>query len=203
LDELAGVRGDAPAEPIVRDLLARSAERLQLLCGSLLHRSYPRLTHGPLNLNTDELLGGLVGRLIKAMREVRPGTVRQFFALANQHIRWELNDLARQLDYAQHPEQLQEGHAAPARSLDDPESRVEASATAKQILDAIEELPQDERETFNRVRIQGLSQSEAANVLGVCGKTVQRRLNRGLMLLSRRVDNIVPTRPEGRSPTST
>ena len=37
-------------------------------------------------------------RLIKAMRQARPKHVRQFFALANQHMRWELNDLARRLD---------------------------------------------------------------------------------------------------------
>ncbi|HEX8339633.1 MAG TPA: hypothetical protein VF624_01865, partial [Tepidisphaeraceae bacterium] len=135
LDELAGVRGDTPAEPIVRDLLARSARRLQLLCGSMLHRSYPRLTRGPLNLGTDELLGGLVERLIKAMREVRPGTVRQFFALANQHMRWELNDLARQLDRAQHAVALQDWHAAPADVAGVSGSSSETGTTAKQILD--------------------------------------------------------------------
>jgi hypothetical protein len=37
----------------------------------------------------DELLSSVVERLLKAMREVRPPTVRQFFALANQHMRWE------------------------------------------------------------------------------------------------------------------
>jgi RNA polymerase sigma-70 factor (ECF subfamily) len=40
LDELAGAGGDTPAEPIVRALLARSVDRLHLLCASLLHRSY-------------------------------------------------------------------------------------------------------------------------------------------------------------------
>ena len=38
----------------------------------------------PLNLQPDELLGGVVERLLEAMREVHPQTVRQFFALANQ-----------------------------------------------------------------------------------------------------------------------
>ena len=98
LDELAGMGGDSPAEPIVRALLARSVDRLHVLCSSLLHRSYPRLTRGPLNLQSEETLGAVVERLIKAMREVRPQTVRQFFALANKHVRWELNDLARRLD---------------------------------------------------------------------------------------------------------
>src|SRR3954464_13948483 len=95
LDALAG---DQPAEPIIRTLLDQSVRRLHLLCASLLHRSYPRLTRPPLNLQADELLGAVVERLLKALREARPGTVRQFFALAGQHMRWELNDLARRLD---------------------------------------------------------------------------------------------------------
>src|SRR5215472_19017799 len=92
LDELAG---DSPAEPIVRALLDRAVRRLHLLCATLLYRSYPRLRQPPLNLQVDEMLGAVVERLLKALREARPGTVRQFFALASQHMRWELNDLAR------------------------------------------------------------------------------------------------------------
>jgi hypothetical protein len=69
-----------------------------LLCATLLHRSYPRLTQPPSNVQADELLGAVTERLLKALREARPRTVRQLFALANQHMRWELNDLARRLD---------------------------------------------------------------------------------------------------------
>ena len=46
------------------------------------------------------------------------------------------------------------------------------------MLRAIDGLPEDEREVFDLVRIQGLTQAEAAEVLGVSAKTVQRRLNR-------------------------
>ena len=95
LDALAG---DTPAEPIIRALLDQSVRRLQLLCANLLYRGYPRLMRPPLNLEPDELLGAVVERLLKAMRDARPRTVREFFALANQHMRWELNDLARRLD---------------------------------------------------------------------------------------------------------
>jgi hypothetical protein len=42
LDELAGVNGEASAEPIVGALLSRAVSRLHILCGSLLARSYPR-----------------------------------------------------------------------------------------------------------------------------------------------------------------
>ena len=54
------------------------------------------------------------------------------------------------------------------------------------MLAAIDNLPEDEREVFGLVRFQGLTQAEAAEVLGVSTKTVQRRLNRASLLLSRR-----------------
>ena len=73
-------------------------QRLQALCSILLSRSYPRLAKPPLNLEADDLLSAVVERLLKALRKARPNTVREFFALANQHMRWELNDLARRLD---------------------------------------------------------------------------------------------------------
>ena len=44
----------------------------------------------PLNFRSSETLGGVVECMIKAMREIRPRTVRQLFALADQHMRWEL-----------------------------------------------------------------------------------------------------------------
>src|SRR4051794_1436600 len=75
LDELAGVRGDTPAEPVVRALLARAVKRLHFLCASLLHRSYPRLTRPPLNAQVEEVLGAVVERLLKALRAARPATV--------------------------------------------------------------------------------------------------------------------------------
>ena len=137
LDELAG---DSLAEPIVRSLLGRAVRRLHLLCATLLHRSYPRLTRPPCNVQADELLGAVEEWLLKALREVRPGTVRQLFALANQHMRWELNDLARRLD----------------------------------------------------------CQPAAAEVLGVSIKTVRRRLNRALLILTEELDD---HRPAGEPPS--
>ena len=94
LDALAA---DAPADPVIRDLLDQAVRRLRLLAATLLHHSYPRLTQPPLNLESEELLGAVVERLLKALREARPGNVRHFFALAAQHMRWELDDLARRL----------------------------------------------------------------------------------------------------------
>src|SRR5215471_10723592 len=184
LDALAG---EAPAEPIIRALLDRSVRRLHHLCAALLYRSFPRLTRPPLNLQADELLSAVVERLLKALREARPGTVRQFFALAGQHMRWELTDLARRLDNQPAAVELRDGLVpAPAGS----DSGL--SPEGRRMLEAIDGLPEDEREAFDLVRIQGLSYAEAAELLGVAPKTMQRRLDRGLQLLTERLGDLGP-----------
>jgi len=188
LDELGG---ETPAEPVIRALLDQATGRLQLLCTHLLYRSYPRLTRPPLNLQADELLGGVVERLLKALRAVRPPTVRQFFALANQHIRWELNDLARRLDEEPRLSELPDG------GVSGPDSSASAlSPMGRRMLEAIENLPEEEQEVFGLVRIQGLSQAESATILGVSTKTVQRRLNRGLLLLAEQLSDLRPSSQE-------
>jgi RNA polymerase sigma factor (sigma-70 family) len=200
---LDALQGGADAEPLVRDLLARAVVRLRLLCATLLRRSYPRLTQPPLNLETDELLGGVVAGLLTALRKVRPQTVRQFFALANQHMRWQLNDLARLLDERPRAAALAEsGVAAPADSGDSI-----LSQDARRMLNAIEGLPEDEREVFELVRIQGLAHAEAGAVVGVSVKTVQRRLNRARLLLAEQLADLRPaapgqTPPPGDTPSS-
>src|SRR5437879_9475742 len=133
LDELAA---DAPAEPVVRALLDRAIRRLHQLCATLLHRSYPRLTRPPLNLQTDEMLGAVVERLLKALRKARPGTVRQFFALASQHMRWELNDMARRLDEQPAAVELNEALVSAPSSSD-----TGLTPDGRRMLEAIATLP--------------------------------------------------------------
>jgi RNA polymerase sigma-70 factor (ECF subfamily) len=142
------------------------------------------------NLETDELLGGVVARLLMALRTARPPTVRQFFALASQHMRWQLNDLARRLDERSAAVALAEsGVAAPPAS-----TASGLSPDGRRMLDAIEGLPEDEREVFDLVRIQGLTHAEAATVVEVSEKTVQRRLGRARLLLAERLADLQPKR---------
>jgi RNA polymerase sigma factor (sigma-70 family) len=189
LDALAA---DAPADPVIRNLLDRAVRRLHLLAATLLHRSYPRLTRPPLNLESDELLGAVVERLLKALRAVRPETVRQFFALASQHMRWELDDLARRLDKQPRALELLEDLVPAAGS-----SGSGLSPIARRILAAIDALPEAEREAVSLVRVQGLTHEEAAELLGVSAKTVQRRLHRGLVSLAEQLPDL---RPAGGNP---
>lgn len=189
LDELAG---DTPSDSAVRELLDQSARRLHQLCAAMLYRSYPRLTRPPLNLQSEEMLGAVVERLLKALRKVRPRTVREFFALASQHMRWELNEMARRLDEQPMPVELGEGLATAPASSDSG-----LTPDSGRMLDAIANLPDAEREAFDLVRIQGLTQAEAAEVLGVSAPTVNRRLNRGLQLLAEALSDL---RPDDRGP---
>jgi RNA polymerase sigma factor (sigma-70 family) len=189
LDELAG---DSPAEPVVRALLDRAVRRLHLLCSALLHRSYPRLTRPPHNVQADELLGAVVERLLKALREARPANVRQFFGLASQHMRWELNDLARRLDERPANVELSEGLVPAAFDTDSG-----LTPNGRRILEAIDRLPENEREAFDLVKIQGMTNVEAAQVLGVSAMTVKRRLSRSVQLLTETLSDL---RPDAETP---
>jgi RNA polymerase sigma-70 factor (ECF subfamily) len=185
---LDALPGDAATESVVRELLERAVGRLRLLCATFLYKSYPRLTRPPVNLETDELLGGVVAGLLTALRTTRPPTVRRFFALANRHVRWQLNDLARRLDERPAAAALAEsGVAAPPAS-----NASGLSADARRMLEVIEGLPEDEREVFDLVGIQGLTHGEVAAVVGVSEKTVQRRLNRARLLLAERLADLRP-----------
>jgi RNA polymerase sigma factor (sigma-70 family) len=179
---------DPATDLIIRQILGRAVDRLRVLCGALLYRGYPRLTRAPLNLETDDMLNGVVADLLTAMRKVRPQTVRQFFALAAQHTRWQLNDLARRLDQQPTalPLSVTGAPAAPSTSASmlTPEGR--------RIWAAIDGLPEEEREIFDLVRVQGLTYAEAAGVVGTSVKTVQRRLTRARLLLAERLAELRP-----------
>ena len=74
-----------------------AVRRFQLLCANLLHRSIA------FDAAAHKLAGGRIARCRRGTAaqshgEARPQNVSQFFALANQHMGWELNDLARRLD---------------------------------------------------------------------------------------------------------
>jgi RNA polymerase sigma-70 factor (ECF subfamily) len=151
LDELAG---DSPSESVIRALLDRAVRRLRQLCVTLLYRSYPRLTRPPLNLQADEMLGAVVERLLKALREARPANARQFFALACQHIRWELNDLARRLD--EQPAAVELGDdTVPAPAISD----TGLTPDGRRILAAVEGLPEGASRECRKARRPGYLRS--------------------------------------------
>lgn len=198
LDDLTSPAAGSQAEPVVREMLGRAAERLHLLCHSLLHRSYPRLIRPPVNLQATDLLSAVIERMLKALREVRPATVRQFFHIASQHMRWELNDVARRLDQGARPVDIS-GQLLPQPDISD--STI--GPTATRILEAIEKLPEEVREVFDLIRIQGMTQPEAAELLQVSVRTVQRRLNSSIVLLTEQLADLSPLPLSNRDSSAT
>jgi RNA polymerase sigma-70 factor (ECF subfamily) len=161
LDELAG---DSPLAQIVWALPGRAVRRFHLLCAPLLHWRHPRLTRPPWNVQADELLGSVEQRLLMALREARHRILRQLFELASQHMRCELNDLARRLDEQYAAAEIRVGLVrAPASNASG------LTLDGRRMLRAIDDLQEDEREVVDLVGIQ---------------VTVKRRLRRGLRLLA-------------------
>jgi RNA polymerase sigma-70 factor (ECF subfamily) len=131
-------------------------------------------------VQAEEVLSAVVERLIKAMRNVRPTNVRQFFGLVMKHIRWELNGLARELDTDDCQSLIRD--VIVQQKADESDEEPEAgddepfSALARRIQEAIDGLPQTDRDIFDLVRHREMTHAGAADVLGISSKTVQRRL---------------------------
>jgi RNA polymerase sigma-70 factor (ECF subfamily) len=168
--------GDSAAEPIAQNLLDRAVPRLHLLYATLAHRRY--LTRPPFNVQVHELLGPAATRLFKALREARPRTLRQLLAHANQHMRWERHDLARRLDNQPVAVELCE------ELVPSPASVCGLTPEGLRMLGASHVLPEDKRGVFDLMRIHGMTQAKAAELLDVSTTTAKRRLSRGLRLLT-------------------
>ena len=188
LDELAA---DSPAEAVVRALLGRAVHRLEKLCATLLYRSYPRLTRPPANLQPDELLGAVVERLLKALREARLDG--SHFAVGVHHadrdgVRPDRLANVGGVDTSMRVHgQIGRGEALRLECLHRTQHRVMLDGRRDQVA-----ATPGEREAFDLVQVQGLSQAEAAQVLEVSVATVNRRLNRGLQLLTATLADLYP-----------
>jgi RNA polymerase sigma-70 factor (ECF subfamily) len=168
--------GDAAA----RDHLINSfCSRLLQLTRKMLRR-YPRVKRWE---ETDDVLQNVTLRLRRTLADVTPTTVRDFLRLASLNIRRELLDLVKHyygprglgFNHASDPGNragdTPNGWAQPGGLADEP-SRL---AQWGDFHTAVEKLPEQEREVFDLLWYQGLSQAEAAEVLEVTERTVQRR----------------------------
>jgi RNA polymerase sigma-70 factor (ECF subfamily) len=193
LNRLARTTDDADAQQVVRELLSVAAGRILMLCGTALRRHYPRLAKGPFNVQPEDLIGAVVERLIKAMRTVLPTHVREFFALTMKHIRWELNEVAREPHVERNVRLPYDVIARESETGDE-----HFSPLGHQILKAIRSLAQSDQEIFNLVRLHSMTQRDAAEVLGISERTVERRLKRIMPRLWGELGGI--QRPQGPEP---
>jgi RNA polymerase sigma-70 factor (ECF subfamily) len=168
--------GDAAARD---ELLAHAADRLTRLTRKML-RDFPGVHRWE---QTDDVLQNAALRLCRALAEVQPPTVADFFHLAAALIRRELLDLARRYSGAHG---LGTHHASGAGTEESPMAGAVPSpldtthdpdhlALWTDFHRAVEALPPEERAAFDLVFYQGLPQAEAAAVLDVSERTIKRR----------------------------
>jgi RNA polymerase sigma-70 factor (ECF subfamily) len=162
--------GDEAARMVLID---RAYERLRQLSALILRKNFPRLKEAPTLVQTTDVAHESAYRLYHALAEIRPTTVRDFFRLAAQRIRWLLLDLAREADRdrAEHVgRQSVESYGYDYEH----NARADPPAVLNQLYQQIEELPAHEREVVDLIYFHGLSQAETATQLGVTERTVRR-----------------------------
>jgi len=173
--------GDAQA----RTRLVELAEgRLRALSATMLHRM-PRVQRWE---ETGDVLGEAATRLFRSLEAVQPDSARHFFRLAATHIRRVLIDMAR---HYTGPEGLGANHGSVSASR---WSALEPHAAAEGEPGSLEEwtafhervaaLEDDVREVVELLWYHGLTQAEAAGVLGVSERTVKRRWQDARMALA-------------------
>jgi RNA polymerase sigma-70 factor (ECF subfamily) len=160
-------------------LLEQSLGRIQLLARSMFRRQKDLRAFD----QTDDVVSRALLRLHNALAKVHPPTVRDFFGLAANHIRWVLRDLAR------------DRHLTYTAELPEPAAPREGPADLAEwaeFHDAVEQLPADERELFDLLFYQGLEQAEAAALLGVPLRTLKRHWQKARLALRERLHDQLP-----------
>lgn len=166
-----------------------ASDRLQRLTRKML-RKFPRLRRWE---ETDDVFQNSLMRLHRALTEVCVDSVDGIFKLAATQIRRSLIDLCRHHFGPQGAAGHHESDINLARDSDVAAARVNNVADGDEpesIEDwtafhlAVEQLPVQERVAFELVWYTGLSQADAAEVLGVSVPTVQRWWYRARHLLS-------------------
>jgi RNA polymerase sigma-70 factor (ECF subfamily) len=170
-------------------LIECSCQRLRRLIHWMLHRQFPDLCRWE---DTDDVLQQSLLRLHIALKKIQPQSVREFYGLAAKQIRWELVDLCRHYFGPQGLGANYEsdyGGGLPSTSAgprQDPRDDTAGPAVLMAWAEFHEHagtLPDEEREVFDLLWYQQLSQEQAAALLGVSVRTVKRRWQRARLQL--------------------
>jgi RNA polymerase sigma factor (sigma-70 family) len=166
-------------------LFRRVGDRLERLAHRML-QGFPGVRRWE---QTGDVLQNALVRLLRALPEVQPATVRQFFALSAEQIRRELLDLAKhyfgpQGAGAKHATEAgRPDGAGPLHDRPDRSHEPRLLAAWCEFHARVRELPDDEREVVDLLFYQELTQAEAAAILNVTVRTVQRRWQSALLKL--------------------
>jgi RNA polymerase sigma factor (sigma-70 family) len=176
IDRLRSAETDSPE--IIDELVARVYARIGRLARRIFHVSFPRLgaTHETGTVHHEALL-----KIRRALNRSRPATVNEFWALSTQIIRRTLIDLARKYDRSPlrkaQPIDAIGAHNTDGELLCEPAGSYESPEVVEMWTDLhnrVSRLPKPQRDVFELCFYNGLTQREAAAVLGYDPAKVNR-----------------------------
>ena len=181
----------------LNELLVRASDRFERLTRSMLN-DFSRVRRWE---ETSDIVQNASVRLFRAFQTTRPADVRGFFALATLQIRRELLDLVRHYfgpeglgaNHESRSDWAEGGDLSPA-----PADQASGSFDLLRLSDWSEfheqagRLPDEEREVFDLIYYQGLSQAEAAQLLGISERTLRRRWQSARTALGQALDGRLP-----------
>ena len=133
-------------------------------------RNYPDVEQWE---STSFVFQELAIRLHRALREIEIDSAAGFLRLASQHLRWVLLDLSNR---ARNAPSLAPGGSDAAHPIENHPANTEDPynlAVWTEVHTQIEALPEDERQIIDLLFYQGLSQPEAAEILGIPLRTLK------------------------------
>ena len=178
-------------------LIEHACDRLRRLTRKL-KQDYPDVGRWE---QTDDVFQQAVMRLYRSLQDVQPKNVRAFMGLAAMQIRRELIDLARKINGPEGIGANRDTNAGRESQSNGQIPRYEkAQDTAgpatlllwTEFHQHVEQLPDEEREVFDLIFYQELSQADAAELLDVSVRTVKRRWRSAKLLLHDVMDGELP-----------
>lgn len=189
-------RLQAGDESAREELIKSACTRMERLTRNML-KGYPRVKRWE---QTDDVFQNAVMRLYRSLQHITPKTVQEFFRLAALNIRRELLDLVKHYygpqgkgaKHATLPGGAGKDSAPVAHYKEDVTHEPGRLAVWEEFHQKVESLPEEEREVFDLLWYQGLTQAEAADVLKVAERTVKRRWQSARLLLHEALHGNMP-----------
>ncbi len=186
----------------LNELVLHFERRLRALTQRMI-RDYP-LVHR--YEQTDDVFQRAVLRLCRALKAVSPASTRDLLRLSAVQVRRELLNLARFLRTRPRVLQLEAGNQTGRAAGEEARSALAVTAVNLSTCDDdphfldqwtefhehVDRLPEAEREVFELIWYQGMTQQEVARILCVCIRTVRKRWNAARLAVYDALDGRLP-----------
>jgi RNA polymerase sigma factor (sigma-70 family) len=179
------------------ELIGAVCQRMQQLAHHMLN-DYSKLRRWE---ETDDVFSGAALRLSKALRSVTPESPQHFYRLAALQIRRELKELVRRHS---RESRVQVRNASDSDGSTDSTSNPQISDPSDvthdpgrlmqwiEFHDQVEQLPLEQREVFEAIWYHQISQTDAAEALGISRRTVIRRWQAACLELHQYLEGLLP-----------